>query len=180
MSGSYRDSQRKAEQAARQVLADAGVHEPPVNVDAIARRLGADVRRRPNSPDISGLLYQKGDQVIVGVNADDSPARQRFTVAHEIGHLKLHRSGALFIDRTYRAATKSEDVPANPLQEREANWFAAELLMPEEMVREVAETLLRDRHLTDDALIGALALRFEVSRTAMGYRLLNLGFVSGL
>jgi len=175
MSG--RLTQGRAEEAARQLLEEASVTGPPVDVDALARIVGAEVRRRPNSPDISGLLYRQGEDLIIGVNADDSPARQRFTIAHEIGHLKLHQSG-FFVDRAYRAWR--DDLPSDPNEERQANWFAAELLMPESMITTVARTVVDQRSMGDDALIGALAERFNVSRQAMGFRLLNLGVVNGL
>jgi Zn-dependent peptidase ImmA (M78 family) len=170
-------TQREAEQEARKLLAEASVAGPPVDVDALARIAGAEVRRRPNSPDISGLLYRQDDDLIIGVNADDSPARQRFTIAHEIGHLRLHKSG-FFVDRAYRASR--ENLPSDPDEERQANWFAAELLMPETMITTVARNVVDQRSVTDDALIGALAERFNVSRQAMGFRLLNLGVVNGL
>lgn len=170
-------TQVQAEQAARDLLDEASVVNPPVEVDVLARVVGADVRRRPNSPDISGLLYRQGDELIIGVNADDSPARQRFTIAHEIGHLKLHKSG-FFVDRAYRASRT--DLPSDAAEERQANWFAAELLMPENMISTVARELVEQKSMTDEALIGALAERFRVSRQAMGFRLLNLGVVNGL
>lgn len=174
------DAQRQAEASARKLLKQFKIEQPPVDVDLLAAELGAVVRRRPNSPDIAGLLYTEGDDVVIGVNADDSHVRQRFTVAHELGHLQLHKTGGFFVDRTYRAATKHSSVPGDAGQERQANWFAAELLMPGSMVEHVAGELLEQRWMTDDALIGALAEKFRVSRQAMGFRLLNLGLVNGL
>jgi Zn-dependent peptidase ImmA (M78 family) len=172
--------QRKAEQVAREVLERFKVTEPPVVVEELAAFLGAEIRRRPNSPDIAGLLYREGSAVIIGVNADDAEVRQRFTIAHEIGHLQLHKRETFFVDRTYRAASKDSTVFGDAAQEREANWFAAELLMPEDMIHRVANDLLKARWMTDDALVEALSQRFRVSRQAMAFRLLNLGVVNGL
>jgi hypothetical protein len=72
-----------------------------------------------------------------------------------------------------RAADLRPD-PESPerLREREANRFAAELLMPEQLV--AAEV---DRHGPDPV---ALAPLFAVSDLAMGFRLVNLGHLQAL
>lgn len=175
------NGKEKAVAAAREVLERCGVRSPPVPVDEIAAELGAEIQRRPNSPDISGLLYRDGEStVVVGVNADDAPVRQRFTIAHELGHLQLHAGIPLFVDRSIRVNSRLAGVHGRGGEEREANWFAAELLMPEDLVREHAASIAGSRQLSDDGLVKALADAFEVSRVAMGYRLFNLGLVNGL
>jgi len=121
-----------------------------------------------------------GDHIVIGVNQDDSPARQRFTIAHELGHLCLHPGQPLRVDRSARVNLRATGDDGRGGEEREANWFAAELLMPEQMVREVAAHMAQRRQLSDDSLVGALADSFQVSRVAMGYRLFNLGLVNGL
>jgi Zn-dependent peptidase ImmA (M78 family) len=64
-----------------------------------------------------------------------------------------------------RATSNGEPPGYDPQNEREANNFAAELLMPEErLVHEAAEHSL-----------ARLAKRYEVSQEAMSFRLLNLG-----
>jgi Zn-dependent peptidase ImmA (M78 family) len=175
-----RHTQTSVEKHARTLLDSAGVTSPPVPIDQLAAEAGAVIRRQPNSPDISGLLFRESSQIIIGVNADDAPARQRFTIAHELGHLFLHKSDRLFVDRSYRSTVQSPERSVDPTEEREANWFAAELLMPLDMVKAVADDVLAQRAMTDDALIKTLAEQFQVSRQAMGWRLLNLGVVNGL
>lgn len=175
-------TQAQVEASAQKLLENHLVDGPPVDVEWLAEVLGAEIRRRPNSPDIAGLLFTDPETgtTVMGVNADDPHVRQRFTIAHEIGHLHLHpRTDTFWVDRSYRA---SKDHPhfGDAAEEREANWFAAELLMPRAMIKPVAEELLSTRWMTDEALIEALAARFRVSRQAMGYRLLNLGLVNGL
>ena len=71
----------------------------------------------------------------VRVNAAEcaaAPMRRRFTIAHEIGHFVLHAQGATGV-----VFCRVTDAPEAPKQriEREANRFAAELLMPEDLVR---------------------------------------------
>jgi Zn-dependent peptidase ImmA (M78 family) len=176
-------TQDQVARSARDLLIRLDVTQPPVPVERIAHELGAEVQRRPNGPDISGLLYRDDSQanvVVIGVNEDESPVRQRFTIAHEIGHLQLHKGRQLWVDRSVRVNLREAGEHSRGGEEREANWFAAELLMPEHMVRVIATHVLQRRHVTEDSLVGALADTFQVSRQAMGYRLLNLGLVSSV
>ena len=171
----------RAVAAARLVLNQFDVTTPPVPVEDIAHGLGARIERRADSPDISGLLYRAdNDTTLIGVNADDSLVRQRFTIAHELGHLRLHEGTPLFVDRSIRVNSRLAGESGRGGEEREANWFAAELLMPEAMIREVANQMASHRQLSDDGLVRTLADTFQVSRPAMGYRLFNLGLVNGL
>ncbi|OLC99113.1 MAG: hypothetical protein AUH86_03175 [Acidobacteria bacterium 13_1_40CM_4_58_4] len=62
---------------------------PPVNVERIARSLGLPVIYGELGDDISGLLVSNAEQSCDVVNEDDPPNRQRFTIAHEIGHFWL-------------------------------------------------------------------------------------------
>jgi hypothetical protein len=177
--------QEQAERAAEQLLAEFGFTDPPINVEEIAMGLGAHIERRPHSPEISGLLYRDpdadGERIVIGVNDDDAPVRQRFTIAHELGHLRLGHNEQLFVDHDLRVnlrAPKLEGHGGN--DERQANSFAAALLMPEQMVRRVATELSEGRRPSDETLVSLVADHFEVSRQAMSYRLLNLGLLSGL
>jgi Zn-dependent peptidase ImmA (M78 family) len=81
------------------------------------------------------VLYPAARRIVVA--ADDVPARQRFTLAHEVGHWVCQcRTG-----RHPPVLCRTEDMsldPATRSREREANIFAAELLMPEEAVRSIA------------------------------------------
>jgi len=155
----------------------------PVPVEELARRLGAELQRRQNGPDISGLLSRDDsnpDVVVIGVNMDEAPVRQRFTIAHELGHLLMHEGRQLWVDRSVRVNLREVGEHSRGGQEREANWFAAELLMPEDMVRTTAASIAQRRQVTEDSLVLALAETFQVSRPARSYRLLNLGLLSNV
>jgi predicted transcriptional regulator len=107
---------------------------------------------------------------LVRVNAAEcaaAPMRRRFTIAHEIGHFVLHAPAAL---GTVFCRVTDEPEPVAKRIEREANRFAAELLMPEEGVR--AEASRAD---CDAAMLADL---FQVSEIAMSWRLYNLGLVA--
>jgi Zn-dependent peptidase ImmA (M78 family) len=167
--------------AARNLLAKARLTEPPVPVEQLARAAGAVISYQPfDAEDISGLLYRAaGSTPVIGVNSTNPKVRQRFTIAHELGHLTLHQGHDLILERlvrlNFRDATSST---ASDSEEIEANTFAAELLMPEDLLRRSLTVLLQGRPLGDLEVVRRLARRFEVSRPAMEYRLTSLGMLT--
>jgi Zn-dependent peptidase ImmA (M78 family) len=168
-------------EAARICLVQAGVTEPPVPVEQLAQNVGAVISYQPfEAEDISGLLYRAaGSAPVIGVNSNNSKARQRFTIGHELGHLALHHGHELILERlvrlNFRDATSST---ASDEEEIEANHFAAELLMPQDFLRHSLSVLLQGRPLSDLEVVRRLARRFEVSQSAMEYRLTGLGILT--
>lgn len=166
---------------AQRLLSAASITEPPVPVERIARDAGAVVSYQPfDADDISGLLYRAADSApVIGVNSNNAKVRQRFTIAHELGHLQLHRQQELILERhvqvNFRDATSST---ASNQEEVEANHFAAELLMPRELLERNVAALLCGRPLTDRDLVQRLASRFEVSHQAMEFRLASIGMLT--
>jgi Zn-dependent peptidase ImmA (M78 family) len=167
----------KTERAVAEVLEACGVSGPPVQVEEVARKLGAGLAFENFGPDISGVLIRDGQMVVIGVNSAHAKTRQRFTIAHEIGHLRLHQGRPMVVDRAVRVdrrdGTASRGVDS---EEIAANRFAAELLMPEEMVLAAIRQLSPARERSGSAgIISHLAKKFDVSEQAMDYRLANLG-----
>lgn len=166
---------------AQKLLKSARIDSPPVSVDKIAAKLKAQLTFEPfeGKDDISGILYRDEKQTVIGINSTHSKARQRFTIAHEIGHLVLHK-GELFVDQAVRVNFRDKRSSlAEDQQEIEANKFAAELLMPREMIRrEVEKCTTKKKVTTEEQLMTELARIFDVSEQAMGYRLFNLGIIS--
>ncbi len=174
---------REVEMQARRLLRRQGIGNPPVPVEEIARGLGIIVRREPFEGDVSGVLHRSGRVPVIGVNALDAAVRQRFTIAHEIGHLLLHDE-PLYIDRHYLPPEKSLLSPSrrflrdgvssqasNP-QEIQANRFAAALLMPRGFLDEDLKKMKIPLSALD---VERLAKRYKVSQQAMILRLVNLG-----
>lgn len=167
--------------AALALLDGSAVVEPPVPVEHIARDCGALLSYQPfDGEDISGLLYRAPNAApVIGVNSTNPKLRQRFTVAHELGHLVLHEGQELILERlvrvNFRDATSST---ASDQEEIEANRFAAELLMPGPLLERAFQLLLEGRPLSDVELVRRVARRFEVSHQAMEYRLANLGMLT--
>ena len=141
--------------------------EVPVPVESIAEDLlGLTVEEAEDLP-ASGVLVPSRREIWLNSSERDSEGRLRFTLAHEIGHWVCHSQS----EAAPPVLCRSEDVTvgAGRALEREANVFAAELLMPESVVRRVfAET----------SRIDDVAQAFKVSPQAMHWRLFNFGLVT--
>jgi Zn-dependent peptidase ImmA (M78 family) len=168
----------RARQAARQI-AKQRADELPVNVRAIAEELGVTVADVDLSDDVSAVLVTKDKQAIIGVNMAHHPNRQRFSIAHEIGHLLLHAQSAgtqTFIESTNVFFRDGRSSDGSELREIEANAFAAELLMPEHILRNELRSHRPD--LFDEEAMKPLALKFGVSVQALNIRIARLGFTT--
>jgi Zn-dependent peptidase ImmA (M78 family) len=130
----------------------------PVPVESIAEDLLSLIVDEEDLGDCSGLLYPADRRIIL--NATESATRKRFTLAHELGHWVCQVREGVEAPVFCRAADIAPD--ADRSLEREANVFAAELLMPEEAVRACVGE-------------GELASRFAVSAQAMAWRLFSFG-----
>lgn len=171
---------RKIEREVKKLLDDNGVTMPPVPVDRIAESLGAIISFEPfeGKDDLSGILYRDGKNKIIGINSAHTQNRQRFSIAHEIGHLRLH-SKELFVDKVVRVNFRdNKSSLATDREEIEANTFAAELLMPKNFINTGIDSLIKKRQAFDkDEIIEHLSRAFHVSPQAMEYRLVNLGIL---
>jgi hypothetical protein len=131
----------------------------------------------PNE-ELAGLIFTTGNAAWIYVSNDrNNPiGRQRFTAAHELGHAVLHRDDMpeQFLADTHQMLT-DPDARLNP-KEREANEFAAVLLMPEEICRAREAQLRREQGCCPRLVLAyRLAAELLVSREAMRYRLNKLG-----
>ena len=153
-----------------------GTTTAPVPVERIARLLGARLRFSPLDEELSGMIYIKGDTPIIGVNSHHHPNRQRFTIAHEIGHLLLHRDQIIdqvHVDKRFPVLMRdANSATGMDLMEIEANQFAAELLMPTFLLSEMLNKQGFD--IDDEEPLQRLAKTFRVSRQALEFRIRNL------
>lgn len=140
----------------------------PVEPKAIAKAMGIEVR--PTNPfdgsnvNESGHYMNRNGRPLITYNSLDVPVRQRFTIAHEIGH---HVHGDVDAPRD-----TSEQFSARARDPREvaANRFAAALLMPAALVKH----LVLEQRVTD---LVKLAKTFGVSTAAMEFRLKAIGLL---
>lgn len=150
--------------------------ELPINLDELVKREGINLISYPFEDDISGVLVIEGDNATIGINKKSSNVRKRFTLAHELGHYKLHtQKSKMFMDNVFFRKKSEGYTSKDEKIEKEANYFAANILMPENLVRK--EIIELDCDLHDDTTIASLASKFEVSSSAMTFRLINLGLI---
>lgn len=132
------------EQQACAVLKEYGFERSmPVPIEEICNKLGIQVlQARFKDDNISGMIRRAGNgHAIIYVNRNHSLARQRFTTAHELGHFLLHLKNTDkegLIERGDIQERYRRDGDHSP-EEREANRFAAALLMPDSVIREVGD-----------------------------------------
>ena len=164
------------QKTARKLLSELEIQNPPVPVHRLARSRGARiVQVSGNEDDIDGFLYREGDEVVIGVNRNQAPMRQRFTIAHELGHLLLHEPSQIHVDRGFRVRLRSSSSRKGiDREEMEANRFAAELLMPSDFLQTDLEH--QEFDLADDCQLRSLAKRYGVSTQAFAIRLNGLGY----
>lgn len=133
--------------------------KPPVKMFSLARELGLEVYRCEFPDNISGCIEREEDSsYVIFTNEDHHINRRRFTVAHEIAHYLLHRD---LIEEGVVDDTLFRSKLSGPL-EREANSYAAQLLMPGHLILEAIEEGIDS--------IKELADKFHVSEAAMSIR----------
>jgi Zn-dependent peptidase ImmA (M78 family) len=139
--------------------------EIPVPVQRIAEDLlGLQTLEQQDMKDISGALYPATREIVV--NSGEAETRRRFTLAHELGHWVCH----CLDGRDDPVFCRHQDIgsSADRSLEREANVFAAELVMPEPEVRAA---------FAEQGDIKELAVTFGVSPLAMQWRLYSFQLV---
>lgn len=138
------------------LLRNFGILTPAVPIFRLAELL--DVKLHwVNEPGWEGAVTANSELAEIWVRAEAPVVRQRFTVAHELGHLMLHRSNEVHFRDVSPATTM------HPPEERDANAFAAALLMPRFML----QPLIYNSGLP----VNQLAAMFEVSTAAMEARI---------
>jgi Zn-dependent peptidase ImmA (M78 family) len=151
-----------ARHAADSLLKDAKINEPPVKIKELLRfipaRFNLTIAGWGNLPDKVDALTRKEDGItIIGYSSKAPLVRQKFSVAHEIGHLYMgHLHGQ-----------SSIDVNSTDNDEVEANQFAAQLIMPPQMLRKDIKAGIKDPK--------DLAKRYGVSEIALWYKLNETG-----
>lgn len=137
--------------------------QPPVDLEKILDDAGIQVRSGDfGHSGVAGAFDRQKKEVYVAKS--DSFYRQRFTIAHELGHFYLHEHKEREV--YFRSSYKEAYSPQEAVEEEEANWFAASLLMPKEAFLSHWEWL---------GSAEALARVFNVSIASATFRLKNLG-----
>ena len=174
---------KKAEDAAKELLESLEITSLPIPIEKIASKLKLSVMPYEFGSSVSGALFVKNGVATIGINPTESKVRRRFTIAHELGHFLLHKNEqeTLFIDKKvlFGHFRDEESSTGERKKEREANAFAAALLMPTNILKKEIDNIFEDDHeLTDEEAVKTLSNRFEVSQMAMSFRLSNLGILN--
>lgn len=113
----------------RRLIEEFDITAPPVDPARIAQGLGITVyfvTFEPEKRNVSGF-YDCEERAIF-VNRDEYPLRQTFTISHELGHKVLHEEWAK--SSSYRVLLRDQEYGGDDPHEKEANAFAAHLLVP--------------------------------------------------
>lgn len=167
--------------------ANGGEVRVPIDVDAIAEFLRVRVEEDPSleQNDIIGQIGFVGDHPVVSINPmqNSYEPRRRFTLAHELGHFCLHADK---IQLGFKDSKKkmSRSLSYWDAKESEANTFAAQLLMPKELLlkhgQEIIDNYKKKNNVSSmplPAFLQVISAKFSVSNKAMEYRLKNLGII---
>jgi Zn-dependent peptidase ImmA (M78 family) len=143
---------------------------------------------RGDTTALAGFLFANPAAGVILVRRDDLLARRRFSAAHELGHYLLHFLPLLrgsteetdLVQDDVRETIVEDEETATPLaeMERQANTFAAELLMPEEVCRQLWDQHARRYGPVARFILHHLAGDLLVSREAAHWRLRGLGLIA--
>lgn len=144
----------------------------PIRIDSLLNKLDLLTVFAEMSSDFSGMAARFGNDSFLLINCSVPKGRQIFTICHELYHLFIQDGFEFEVIADSKKGVKKTD------NEKLADAFAAELLMPEKGIQEL---LLKQNYLGKkielDHIV-KLEQYFQVSRQSMVYRLLNLGFIN--
>lgn len=151
-----------AKKTAAAVLQKHGIALPPILPRALAEAEGLTIRYaqfKPDFQEVCGFIEFAENRITV--NADHPPNRQQFTIAHEFGHFLLHRQDYAENPQLYRILLRHPVKKDVDFREQEANAFAANLLVPKDLLKKYSRFTDSNEQLAD---------LFGVSEEVIGYR----------
>lgn len=138
--------------------------EPPVNAKELALNAGLrvifiDFSCIPNYQNVSGFIDSNSNTMYV--NANEPEKRQNFTIAHELGHYILKHTELPDYNMLYRNASLSGNNNSN--LEKEANCFAANLLVPDSFLKNIIKRYpdITDSQLGNLFSVSDIVIRFR-------------------
>lgn len=172
------DARKKSriEKVANEVLKSNHLFSAGFDTTKLVKKLGFNLYFKNLPSNIYGASKITDDETVITINEDNAPTRQRFSIAHELGHIFLHQEISLhFSDRLIYAEFNRDEKSAagTDWREIEANYFAACLLMPKILLEKEIENF---NFSLDENEIDELAEKFKVSPVAMTIRLTSLGY----
>lgn len=159
---------KKAEKIAHELLVKYGFNDPLINVVAIAQYEGLEIKEFDEDDQVklknTAGFFDPATRTIY-INKNDPPNRKTFTIAHELGHFKLEHDASRYgvLPRWQVPGIEKEPI------EKEADCFAANLLVPEDMLKKVMKDYELDKK--DTSL---LCNMFGVSEDVIRFRLMRI------
>lgn len=162
------------QQLAEDVRKGLGQNEPPINVYLMAEQLGIYVM--PTFLDKAAAVVNRADETRnppappwILVNSTQPVERQRYSIGHEIAHLLLHDEELIVLHPHYYRRHFDQ-------REIDAESFAAELLMPRDLIEQSIKNLKVKEPVEESVFL--LSYLYQVSFTAMAIRLYNLNLIT--
>lgn len=157
----------EARHAAKALLRSSKIKDAPVMLNTVIKLVPSSYKlvvRGTKNPEYiptgcDAFTYRDNSMTAIGYDARVAPVRQKFSVAHELGHLYMgHVHGGSSIDLD---STNNDEI--------EANKFAAQLIMPPEMLRKDIKSGIKE--------VKDLAKRYVVSEEALWWQITNSGLL---
>lgn len=163
----------QGEKSASQVLARWPSLSLPVPIKEIAIAEGCTLKATLLEDELSGMAFVREGQRYIVYNAAHHGNRQRFTIAHELGHHVMHNKMLRLSVHVDKGILRRDNMSSGGVDEFEiaANAFAASVLMPENLVRALCPGSI---DLENEGLVRTLSRTFGVSQAAFTNRVLNL------
>ena len=144
-----------------------GINSRPLDLTSLCKSLNILISYKPLRDNLSGSLEYLNERWVITVNALHHEGRQRFTIAHELGHYCLHKRSTLdaFDDEIFHRGN------GYSLKEFQADSFAGELLMPENDFRHYINDISTNiNEIADHFGTSAMAVRKRADILRQGRR----------
>jgi Zn-dependent peptidase ImmA (M78 family) len=157
----------KGKAVAQQLMQECGIDDPTeLPLDLVVSGRGATLIEKSLENSEGRIVFGK-DRAIITVNSNITyEGKKRFVIAHELGHYEMHRDHI----QMHHDTDATLEYFKNGNQETEANEFASELLMPEELFKKECEGKKFSPN-----LLRELSIRFKTSLTSVAYKYFELG-----
>lgn len=169
-SAAVSNSFQAVKQLTEQVRVDFGQNDPPINIHLIIEGLGISLV--PTALDKVAAVVCRADadrntSAWIAVNSSQPVSRQRFSVAHELAHLLLHEEQLVLHAHYFKRQFEQKEI--------DADVFAAELLVPRELLKKSIDSL-KVQSIEEATLL--LSHLYQVSFAAMANRLYTLQMIT--
>lgn len=168
--------------AVYKIFDECSIDKVPINVSEIAEKLGFDIYYgKFNDESVSGSMWDVNEEIdlsatrkskrFILVSDRDTAERQRFTIAHEIGHFVMHCTDERNFYERYHSNPDKTD-PKLKKYEDDADFFAANLVLPSKLV---IGYVMNNSGVDRSALIQKICTQFGVERETVTRRFKELG-----